>query len=217
MKRIIVTADLLHRYHLGGCTENERKAVVEWMLDGISDASAPVPPHNAQSDIENDIWKEIEKQRVVNVKPGKITHDLFRYRRWGIAACLTLLIALGFQVSDGKQLNIDNMKGEETKIIAQNGLVFRLAPKSSVEAQRSFWGTEGRIRFCGSMEIINETGRDINLIFNSTCKKSDYTLKKMTCKSGSSYIALHHFLTQDEIIIMNSRRGESDLPGAVTI
>lgn len=211
MKKNQVTAELLRRYHAGACSEEERRVVVEWLLSPDPGQDLPALSAEEETRMEKELWQGMTIRRNARSKP---IGPLFW---WMSAACLLLFFYIGAVKSDNRQLALDNMKGAGTKTITSDGLVFRLGPKSSVEASTNFWGSAGSIRFCGSMEIINQSGRDIELVFNSTCKKSEYTRKRVICKSGKSYFALHHFLTQDEIIIVNRERGNSDLPGAVMI
>lgn len=209
-----MTAELLQRYHSGLCNEEERKRVVEWLMSPEPDNS--VFSIDEEACAEQRIWHEMTAQREIpEVKFPRNTGMTFWL--WFYAACLLLFCFLGAGWIANRPMALDNMNGIDTKTVKSDGLVFRLAPKSSVEAKRNFWRSAGNIQFCGVMEITNHSGKDIELVFNSTCKKSDFTQKKVICKSGKSYIAMHHFLKQDEIIVVNRDRGEIDLPGAVMI
>lgn len=220
--KIEVTPELIARYHQGKCTHEENEAVMEWLLDPESAEELQLP--EGESDVTHKaiIWKGISKgmrTKTVLLFPIPIfsteTVPLHSYYRLAIAICLVLgvIVSGNFYLKNLTKttVELDNWNSDKAKITQVANLSFTLSPKSTVETNTSFWSQATQIRFCGTLEVTNNSEKDVELTFHSDCQKTMYTSQKVKVAKGKSYVAMHYHLNTDEIIVVDKARIQ-DLP-----
>ena len=198
---IPVDKELLQKFHRGECTDEECAAVERWMLE--TDTKMDLVAENKMMEMEARIWKNIEPKEQVIPVADSIFGRMFSY---GLAA--SLLLALGFgwlTLGNNTRSNeplVYELNSNAQKTIEVRGLNFTLASNSNAVVSSNSHGKQGDISFCGAVQITNNSGADIEYIFESACKKSAYTRKQITFQSGKTYIAVHNFYKTDEVIVM---------------
>ena len=211
--KVEVTPELINLYHQGKCTKEENEAVIDWLLDPESTDELRLPDGESEVIHENNIWKGISKEIKTPVIPlhRTIAYTWHRSHYFKVAcvACIVFLIG-AFSVGtsyltnlSGSEITFDNLNGENTKIGQIANLSLTLSPSSRAETTTSLWGSATQIRFCGSLEVTNNSGQDMELVFRSDCKNTSYTLQKVMVAKGKSYLAMHYHLNTDEIIVVD--------------
>ena len=211
--RIEVTPELIALYHQGKCTREENEAVIDWLLDPESTDELQLPEGESEAVHETNIWKGISKEIKTSVIPlhRTIVHTWGRSNYFKVAcvACIVFIIG-AFSMGtayinnlSNSEITFDNLNGENTKIGQIANLSLTLLPLSRAETTTSLWGGATQIRFCGSLEVTNNSDHDMELVFRSDCKNTSYTLQKVMVAKGKSYLAMHYRLNTDEIIVVD--------------
>lgn len=211
--KIEVTPELIALYHQGKCTKEENEAVIDWLLDPEFMDGLLLPEGESEAIHEERIWKGISKEIKTPVTPlhrtGARTWGRSYYFKVAVAACIAFIIgtfSLGTSYVNnlsGSEVTLDNLNGNSTKTGQIADLSLILSPLSRAETSTSLWGDATQIRFCGSLEVTNNSSRDMELVFRSDCKNTNYTLQKVMVAKGKSYLAMHYHLNTDEIIVVD--------------
>lgn len=193
---------LLQRFHRGECTPEECAAITDWM--NSPEAATQMANEQKMSEIEVRIWKNIEPRKT----GGRGVQPLLTRRfYYGIAAAILLLPGLGWlnglkNIEKVVAPTIYTLNSANQKNMEVSGLDFTLANNSNAVVVTPPAGGHGGISFCGAVQITNNSGADIEYVFESACKKSAFTRKKVTFHSGKTYIAVHNFYKTDEVIVI---------------
>ncbi|MCE6988074.1 hypothetical protein LZG72_03140 [Dyadobacter sp. CY323] len=217
--KIEITPELIIRYHQGQCTQEEKEVVVEWLLDPEAEENLHLPDGEPELIHKFEIWQGISNGVKKNARRGRLIRvlkkELYAIRpitRLAIAATVLLFVgslAAGIYYPtrsvDG-QVSLDNLAGNTAKNGKLASLSFTLSPQSKAEANIPAWTRAVQIRFCGSLQVTNNSENDVELVFSSGCKKTNYTLQKVTVAKGKSYLATHYRMETDEIIVVDKAR-----------
>jgi hypothetical protein len=211
---ISVNKELLQKYYRGECTGEESAAIGRWMTE--TDGTMELTSEMKMMEIEARIWKNIEPE---SNNPRFLNFRFTNIFSYGIAA--SLLFALGFawftfsENTSPVEPVVYQLNSNEQKTVEVSGLNFTLASNSNAVVSTSFRGKQGDISFCGAVQITNNSGADIEYVFESACKKSAYTRKQITFQSGETYIAVHNFYKTDEVIVMK-KESLVEFPDAIS-
>jgi len=218
-----VTQQILLKYSEGSATKEEILAVETWLKsESVEADEALFPWDQNKRQVRSEIRSELGIRIILHQQ--KRNSHLKNAVTWYVAAACTVigLWGIGFYNNahtntENQTASFDNLNGKESKSFkTSDGLIFKLAAHSKVETNTNSADEISTVQFCGTMEITNRSGRDIQVIFSSTCKKSNNAKQVVTCKEGKSYVALQDHVRREEIIVVNrSRLGE--LPGQVAI
>ena len=210
--KIEVTPELIALYHEGKCTSEENEAVVDWLLDPETADELHLPDSESEAVHKTRIWRGISKGMKTSVIPlhrfGTLYWLSTPYFKVACAACIILMIA-AFSLARNyvnladSAVTFDNLGSDSTKMGNISNLSLILSPKSRAQTSTSLWGNATQIRFCGSLEVTNNSGHDMELVFRSDCKNTGYTLLKVMVAKGKSYLAMHYHLNTDEIIVVD--------------
>lgn len=206
---------LLRKFHRGECTAEECAAITDWMRN--SEAATQMADERKMSELEARIWKNIEPREAGAPGSRPLLTRRFYY---GVAAALLFLPVLGW-LNGFKNMEqivaptIYTLNSADQKNMEVSGLDFTLANNSNAVVVTPLAGRHGGISFCGAVQITNNSGADIEYVFESACKKSAYTRKKVTFHSGKTYIAVHNFYKTDEVIVMKKEH-VMEFPDAIS-
>lgn len=189
---MIVSKELIEKYHSGQCTPDERKAVEVWLFDDESTPDEPIlplPAGESKSSIQDDMWQEISS--VLPQRHGSRVLPFFApFWRQAAAVLLLSLIGAAFYFNRRDTNNdvivVSNTSDTANKDVYESAYSLSIGPKSNVEIDNE----TGRIEFCGTMMI--NPKRDIELTIQGTCVHPDKASEKIILKKGENYIALHY-------------------------
>lgn len=212
---ISVDKELLQKYHRGECTREESEVIARWMDE--SDSQVSMADEKKMTEMESRIWNNIAPKD----PSGLITNRVMirRLISYGVAASLILAAGLawirkGGSVRDAEPV-VYTLNSNAQKTIDVRGLNFTLANNSNAIVSTDLNNMQGDISFCGAVQITNNSGEDIQYVFESACKKSAYTRKQITFQSGQTYIAVHNFYKTDEVIVMK-KENVIEFPDAIS-
>lgn len=211
---ISVNKELLQKFHRGACTDEECAAIECWMLENEADVSFAA--ESKMMEVEDRIWKNIEPANKTIRISGSVFNRIFSY---GIAAALLFALGFGWLVlGKNNRMNepvVYQLNSNSQKTFEVSGLNFTLGNNSNAVVSTCSLGKQGDISFCGAVQITNNSGSDIEYVFESACKKSAYTRKQITFQSGETYIAVHNFYKTDEVIVMK-KESLIEFPDAIS-
>lgn len=217
--KIEITPELIIRYHQGQCTQEEKEVVMEWLLDPEAEEKLNLPDGEPELIHKFAIWQGISTGVKKKGRSAPLlqvlTKEFSAFRpiaRLAIAASFLLFIAslvagrfYPTRSIDGK-VSLDNLAGRTAKNGKLASLSFTLSPQSKAEANTPTWTRAVQISFCGSLQVTNNSEKDVELVFSSGCKNTSYTLQKVTVAKGKSYLATHYRMETDEIIVVDKAR-----------
>jgi len=196
-----INQELIERYHRDECTNEERKAVEDWLFADDFAEELDLPADQDKASHKASIWNEIApilpKER--NTKSNSLS-----FWKGAVAASLVLgLIGFGFYQlklkNDSPQsVSVDNTSAISVRHLDSKGYNISVGPNTFAKINY----VTGSVDLSGSMLISPK--KDVELKF----KGSD---KKIPLKMGQTYIILNGKTDQDKIIVV-SERNLMDLP-----
>jgi len=215
-----VDNDLIKKYHLNLCTEEEKALVEEWLLN--DETEEVVFASQQDKDIhKEEMWQSLTAAiPALQAEPKRISlsHYFTRYKYQAIAASLlfgTLVTgAILFRNStQDSSVAIASSAGSERKEIDMTELCVTLAPKSKASI-KSFHNAEGgNIDFCGTIMI--NPKKDFKLTINGSCASSLNAhdgVETVNLKKGHTYIAVNYRFNQENELIIVNEQNLSNLP-----
>ncbi len=212
-----ITQELLTRYYQGDCTQEEQKAVEEWMVSPESEIS--FPEGKDMNRIIDTMWSKFKEDIGDENPPERESAGLLLYvgRLYPYAAAACLLLAV-FSIAFLYQKTMPDVSvvmenTEETSIHHQAyGLNFTLAPESSMKMVTDLKGATGQISFCGAIEVKNESEAITQIDFYSGCERPACKKKTVPLGNGRSYMAISYPEKDCERLIVVPRCDVKNLP-----
>lgn len=155
-----ITKEIIDRYHLGQCSQEEQHSVEQWLASDEVEMSFP-----GQVDVktlEDKSWKKFSGRYPMAVQPiDNRTFKLITYRKLlKLVACVILIIgaALGYYLNLGWENGENQMlvykevktrKGEKLSVTLSDGTVVWLNSESMLRFPVSFKGGVRELKFTG--------------------------------------------------------------------
>lgn len=142
---MLVDHHLLEKYWAGLCTPAERKAVEQWMLEGIPEESYELRSPESEPMMKDQLWQRIALARQEEneiQQPVKIVRRPIWFRGIAIAAILILTIGLGIYVL--------NKQSPDTALIAYQELILPPGKKASItlsDGTKVYLNAGSRLRY----------------------------------------------------------------------
>lgn len=207
-----IDKDLIEKYHQNLCSEKERLAVEEWLLNDEADEEVLLPQGNNKLEHKDEMWKAISIECVPQMEEVKSVSLNSKSKVFSYFIRIAAVIVLGlfisfflfkFYSSDNNvvasksvQTGSENIKTKTLEII--------LAPQSHANISESSNRQSGSIEFCGSIMI--NPKEDFELTFNGDCSKHAYAGETISLKKGQKYIAVNYsFNSESDLIIVNEQ------------
>lgn len=149
---------LLEKYWAGLCTPAERKAVEQWMSEGIPEESYELRSPETEPLMKDQLWQRIDQARQEEneiQQPAKIVRMPIWFSGIAIAAILILAIGLGVYVL--------NNHSPDTPLLAYKELILPRGKKASIilsDGTKVYLNAGSRLRY---PEKFSETERRIFL------------------------------------------------------
>lgn len=140
--------DLIKRYHLGECSQEESALLESWYMDYVKSNTSSIPEIDFDT-VHDQVWEKI------NHSIPSTTTQLFKYRNWWTVAA-SILVVCGFAVyfiithggiepvyvNNLKQINPGTSKailtlGDGTKVVLNDSAKRELARESNVVVTRT--------------------------------------------------------------------------------
>ncbi|MDN5217310.1 hypothetical protein QQ020_34875 [Fulvivirgaceae bacterium BMA12] len=170
---IKVTPELIEKYHLGLCSDEERDAVENWLLnteDEISDLS-----ERALEKMEANIWKNVTAEQA-QARHRSYVFPLKKMMRYAAVACVgaMAILATGYAIRCdinwmNTELAFDNTNGQTTKYLHAGAIDLRVFPQSKIFTSTNLCGSSVAISFCGNHKIQNTSKQEVKLSISSPC------------------------------------------------
>ena len=136
---------LLEKYWAGLCTPAERRAVEQWMLEGIPEESHELLSPETAPLMKAQLWQRIDKARQEEnetPEPAKVFRISMWFKGVAIAAILLVVIRLGLYVS--------NQQSPDTALVAYQELVLPYGKKASIslpDGTKVFLNAGSRLKY----------------------------------------------------------------------
>ncbi|AMP99665.1 hypothetical protein AY601_2782 [Pedobacter cryoconitis] len=136
---------LLEKYWAGLCTPAERKAVEQWMSEGIPEESYKLRSPEPESIMKDQLWQRIAQARQEEneiQQSAKIVRMPIWFRGFAITAILILTIGLGIYVL--------NNQSPATPLLVYQELVLPLGKKASItlsDGTKVYLNAGSRLRY----------------------------------------------------------------------
>lgn len=153
---MLVDHHLLEKYWAGLCTPAERKAVEQWMSEGIPEESYELHSPESEPMMKDQLWQRIALARQEEneiQQPVKIVRMPIWFRGIAIAAILILMIGAGIYVLNNKPSDVPLItyqelvlpRGKKASITLSDGTKVYLNAGSRLRYPEKFTETERRI------------------------------------------------------------------------
>ncbi|PSL27352.1 hypothetical protein [Dyadobacter jiangsuensis] len=189
-----ISKELIEKYHHGHCTDEERAAVEEWLLNDDADETMEWSLPEEKTAVQSEMWNEIAAilPSSAEMPAPKVERTIMR-SLWkpAVAACLLAVLgsvaySLKHDSATQKVISLNNSSGTENKALHEKEFSLSIAPKSNVAINSK----TGIMDFCGAV-LINPK-EDIELTFQGTCANPAQNREKVSLKKGQNYIALNY-------------------------
>lgn len=160
-----IDEELLDRYYQGRCTEEECKAVEEWIKPEVYDSYHLEP----EEKLQQKLWNQIKRK--ITVK----SHKLYYYY-WSAAACIAIICTV-FSVLRVQQnatnypklTKIETLKGQRATVTLPDGTIVYLNAGSSLRFPEKFQNTR-RVELSGEafFEVVKMPGKPFIIIGENT-------------------------------------------------
>lgn len=203
-----ISKDLIEKYHRNECSQEESDAVETWLFSSDSDEALQLPLGESKTVHKAEIWKDIESILPAQDVPVQQLKPNVKRPFWLGAAAASLVIGISLLVSYTwikrqnppmtELLSINNTSSVHVRQVEESGYRLSIGTNTSAVIDN----LSGVVDLHGCMLISPK--RDIELSFEG----SD---KKVTFKSGQSYIVLKGKDGHDKVFIV-SEKNLIDLP-----
>ncbi|HWV29110.1 MAG TPA: hypothetical protein VN038_05635 [Dyadobacter sp.] len=189
-----ISKELIEKYHHGHCTDEEKAAVEDWLLNDDTEETMEWGLPKEKTALQSEMWNEIAAILPSSAEAAtpKIERTTIR-SLWKPAVAASLLALLGsvayslkYESATQKVISLDNISGTENKALHEKDFTLSIAPKSNVAINSK----TGIMDFCGAV-LINPK-QDIELTFQGTCANPAQNREKVSLKKGQNYIALNY-------------------------
>ncbi|MDR6804333.1 hypothetical protein J2Y45_001602 [Dyadobacter sp. BE34] len=189
-----ISKELIEKYHHGHCTDKEKAAVEDWLLNDDTDETMEWPSPEEKTALQSEMWNEIAAILPASAEtPAPKAERTIMRSLWkpAIAACLLAVLgsvaySLKQEPAPQKVISLNNSSGTENKALHEKEFTLSIAPKSNVAINSK----TGIMDFCGAV-LINPK-EDIELTFQGTCANPAQNREKVSLKKGQNYIALNY-------------------------
>jgi len=201
-----IDQEVLERYHLGICNEQEQKLVEEWLFNADADELDLVAFDGSKADLKQEMWTEIRGVLPKNMAVVKPKSNAYFMWKGAIAASL-FIVAMGAAAyfvfganfaGENPSMSFNNSSAQHVKHIDAKSYNVSLGPNSSAKINSA----AGVIDLSGSLLISPK--KDVQWQFEGTTKK-------ITLKKGQTYIILKNSTSAEGIIVI-SESNLLDLP-----
>ncbi len=183
-----ISKELLEKYHLGKCSEEERHRVEEWLFNDSFDEPLDLPATEDKAVHRQQIWEGIR-----SVLPDHAGRPEKRRQKvlWLQAAAIVLLTILGWflwQMRNPALMIIEasNLSELHNKTINSGLYTMALGPGSNVRIDP----TSETMAFCGSLSF--SPTEDITMKIVGECLSGAAPQAVIALKGGASYIAFSY-------------------------
>ncbi|MCF0071217.1 hypothetical protein LZD49_12115 [Dyadobacter sp. CY261] len=189
-----ISKELIEKYHHGRCTEVEKTAVEDWLLNDDAEETVSWESPQERMTLKAEMWNDISgvlPESQSNLTP-KIKHTIVRsFWKPAMAACLlavlgTVLYSVQRESVNEEVISLDNISGTRNKDLHEKGFTLSIAPKSNVAINSK----TGIMDFCGAV-LINPK-EDIKLTIQGSCANPTQNRETVSMKKGQNYIALNY-------------------------
>lgn len=189
-----ISKELIEKYHLGRCTEEERRAVEDWLFSDDAEETMQWDSPEQKAALGAEMWTEISDVMPAGAgKPLRGSQSALIRSFWkpAVAACLlamagSLIYSLQRPAKEGQVIALNNLSGTENKDLHEKEFSLSIAPKSNVAINSK----TGIMDFCGAV-LINPK-EDIELTIQGSCANPTQNIEKVSLKKGQNYIALNY-------------------------
>lgn len=204
-----ISQEIIEKYHLNICTPEERKQVEEWLFNSETDILDEFTSPLDKNKLKTEIWAEIERFLPEDKKALKIRNNSYFMWKGAIAASFFIAIVTAilfcFFSAESKHLitsvSLTNSSTVDIKHVNAKDYDISVGPNTIANINN----LSGVIDLSGS--ILISPKENVDLIFKGT-------KKKVTLKSGQTYIILKDGGDANGIIVV-SERNLLDLPPAL--
>lgn len=213
-----ISKELIEKYHHGYCTDEEKAAVEEWLLNDDANETMEWSLPEEKTALQSEMWNEIAAilPSSAEAPAPKVERTIMR-SLWkpAVAACLLALLgsvaySLKHESATQKVISLNNISGTKNKALHEKEFNLSIAPKSNVAINSK----TGIMDFCGVV-LINPK-EDIELTFQGTCANPAQNREKVSLKKGQNYIALNYGgNTQTSEVIVVEEGAMASLPPLV--
>lgn len=196
-----ISKELLEKYHLNACSQEESDAVEAWLFSAESEDTLLLSLNEEKAAHKAQIWKGIESvlpEDELLPAIGKLRSTKGTFWSGAVAASIVfaLLGITGYYFSgnqkDTSLLNINNSASMQLRKLEANAYHISVGPRTSARIDN----VEGIIDLSGSLLI--QPKKDIALKFGGTHEE-------MLFKAGQTYIILKGTAGNDKVIIVNEK------------
>lgn len=189
-----ISKELIEKYHHGHCTDEEKAAVEDWLLNDDADETMEWRLPEEKTALQSEMWEEIAAILPASAEtPAPKVERAIMRSLWkpAVAACLLAVLgsvaySLKHESASQKVISLNNNSGTENKALHEKEFTLSIAPKSNVAIDSK----TGIMDFCGAV-LINPK-EDIELTFQGTCANPAQNREKVSLKKGQNYIALNY-------------------------
>lgn len=198
-----INKELIEKYHLDNCTQEERDAVEDWLFSENSEEELQDAPGLDKQGLQKEMWQEIETVVPVIERPRKSKAFYLQADFLKIAATLIfgLITFTAYRLLQNEQLSplsINNDSAMDVRHVVTSGCTISLAPNTQTRLNYQ----TGYLALTGSMVI--RPKKDIQLRLGAL-------EEEVILKGGQTYIAFNEEEGNDKIIIVNERN-LADIP-----
>lgn len=212
-----ITKELIERYHLGLCSEDEQEAVEAWLLEGDEESEELTSPDKEELLQEKkEIWANLTEQ-IPSFSPSVKRVFLFDYvtpNQMAAAASFLFLLGIGFlfyQMQNTPKEVASTAKVPFPHQISAKELDIVLGEKSKAHFVAA--GANSSIDFCGT--ILIQPKQDVELTVQGTCPNPSGIQEKRMLKKGQNYVAVNYRSEQTSELIVVEEGDLINLPPLV--
>jgi len=205
-----IDEELLDRYYQGRCTEEECKAVEEWIKPEVYDNYYLEP----EGQLQQKLWNQIKNK--ITVKSHKLYY-------WTAAACIALICTVFSFVRlqqnttiDLKLTKIETLKGQRTTVTLPDGTIVYLNAGSSLRYPERFQNTR-RVELSGEafFDVVKMPGKPFIIVGKNTETQVLGTSFNLVDRAGkrnltvmTGRVAYQNIKTHQKIYVVPNERVE---------
>lgn len=203
-----ISKELIEKYHLGLCSEEERKAVEEWLFEDSFEEPLKLPPGENKDVHRKQIWEGIAPVLPPQTDSRSKLLPFSRRAALRIAAAVAMLLLAWTFIASPRSSSVqaiieaDNQSDVENKEINSGLYTLALGPRTNVRIDPS----QETMEFCGTLSFT--PSEDITMKIVGECPKGQPPHTVMDLKGGASYIAFsyHDDRHKTELIVVEENQ-----------
>ena len=192
---MIVSKELLERYHLNNCSVEECRVIEEWLFNNEVE-ELRLPENTDKAFIKLEMWKEISTNLPPDSKVNLIKSPSFYMWKGAVAASLFLLISVAigyfFLSSQPEVVDLNNSSASHVREVSTGSYTISVGPNTvaSINNQMNILDLTG--------SLLISAKKDVKFAFEGTNKE-------VSIEKGQTYLLLKTKDGTKEIIIVNTQ------------